>query len=108
VTDSKILSDYIVKFKGRREYFIADRIECRDGFSVSVQAHPGAYCRPRDGMYPWDAFECGYPSAPVPEWSVRKEGGGDDKKSVFGYIDARDIMNVIRSHGGAECLEMKS
>jgi hypothetical protein len=39
------------------------KIECVDGFSISVQASSTHYCSPRDNEGPWDTVECGFPSA---------------------------------------------
>lgn len=48
---------------------VRNRIECEDGWSVSVQAGDTFYSEPRDNMMPhYSRVECGYPDAPVPEY----------------------------------------
>jgi len=42
---------------------IRERLECNDGFSLSVQAGQSHYCAPRDNAGPWTHVELGYPSA---------------------------------------------
>ena len=39
------------------------RIVCADGFSMSVQAHAGSYCTPRQNEGPHTHMEGGYPSS---------------------------------------------
>lgn len=80
------------------------RIECKDGFSVSVQASPTTYCTPRDGTGPYTAFEVGFPSEPPPDsWNEYCDTPGD----VWGYVPAYMIEELLISHEGPtdECLE---
>ncbi|MED5369002.1 MAG: hypothetical protein VX978_05865 [Pseudomonadota bacterium] len=40
------------------------QVVCADGFSMSVQAHNGAYCSPRiDNAESYDEVEVGFPSS---------------------------------------------
>ncbi|MBP0492213.1 hypothetical protein [Roseomonas indoligenes] len=87
-----------------RDPFCAPRIECVDGFRVSVQAGAYHYCLPREMCGPWTHFECGFPSAAVPEWLEWRDGPGPDTETVFGWVPATAIMDVIRQHGGAAAL----
>ena len=98
------LSEYIMreheKGKGR-----ATAIGCRDGFSISVQAHSGAYCIPRQGRGPWTHVECGYPSA-KPEFIMdRCEDPNRPTNTVYGYVPVGQVEQLIAFHGGSEQLE---
>jgi hypothetical protein len=78
-------------------------IKCVDGFSISVQASEYTYCAPRvteDCEY--YKFECGFPSAPVPELAQWKDGSENDPDEgcVFGYVPVEVIVKLIESHGG--------
>ena len=42
-----------------------EEIVCKDGFTMSVQAHHGAYCSPRiDDAAKYTSVEVGFPSQP--------------------------------------------
>lgn len=76
-------------------------MECHDGFSVSVQAHHGAYCSPRDSVGPWFRFELGFPSAPMPEMATWCEAEDkNETETVWGYVPADDVVALIVRHGG--------
>ena len=62
------------------------QVVCADGFSMSVQAHAGAYCKPRGNNEPkYTHVEIGFPSEREPmlmEWCEDSEdptgvGGGN-------------------------------
>ena len=57
------------------------RIECKDGFSMSVQAGTSVYSDPRDDVGPYHSVECGFPS-------------------VYGWVPVGVVTNVIAKHGG--------
>lgn len=84
----------------RREYPLCKRVECADGFTISIQANSAAYCSPRDNDGEWYQVECGFPSAPVPELAEWKEGEGDDTKTVYGYVPVEVVSELIEKHGG--------
>jgi hypothetical protein len=81
---------------------------CRDGFSMSVQASEYHYCVPRNNDGPWAAFECGFPSKPVPElreWKEELEEDAPDEECIFAYVPWSAVMLTIEKHGGCEVLE---
>ena len=88
------------------EFRLVARIECRDGFHISVQGHRGAYSTPRQhGAYYYSHVECGFPSAPVPELSAYKDGdrGNSDQtdcEAVYGYVPAEVVADLLNKHGG--------
>ncbi len=78
------------------------QMRCVDGFSVSVQAHRGAYCIPRGNVGPWSSFELGFPSAPMPELAEYCQDGdpATATETVWGYVPAERVASVIIAHGG--------
>ena len=79
------------------------QIECNDGFHISVQASEFAYCMPRvTADVEYDKFECGYPSAAVPELAEWKDGDvdTDDTDTVYGYVPVAVIVALVEKHGG--------
>jgi hypothetical protein len=84
-------------------------IQCADGFTISVQAHAGAYCFPRPGSNaprefsgPFTEVECGFPNGPVPELAEWKDGDGEDTDSVYGYVPISAVLALIEKHGGVK------
>lgn len=77
------------------------RVVCASGFSMSVQAHDGAYCSPRaNNAVKYDKVEVGFPSAEEPllmEWC---DDPNDPTGTVYGYVPVQVVTNVIAKHGG--------
>jgi hypothetical protein len=97
----KTLSEYIQSYAPEH----AKRIECRDGFSMSVQANQYAYCSPREDGADWYKMEIGYPSdreEALMEWCESPDRPTD---TVYGYVPVLVIIDVISKHGGCEYLE---
>ena len=76
-------------------------IVCADGFTMSVQAHNGAYCSPRiNNAESYEKVEVGFPSSIEPllmDWCEDKE---DPTGTVYGYVPTQVVTNVIAKHGG--------
>ena len=78
-----------------------EKVVCKDGFSMSVQANEMAYCTPKI----WDAekywsVEVGFPSSEEPllaEWAEDKDNPTD---TVYGYVPARTVELVCIKHQG--------
>lgn len=76
------------------------RIQCNDGFSMSVQARGGCYCEPRDGAGPWSAVEVGFPSdreQSLMEWAEDPE---TPTETVYGWVPVDIVKAVIARHSG--------
>jgi hypothetical protein len=86
-----------------------EKIVCKDGFSMSVQAHEGAYCIPRvDGAERYTQVEVGYPSQPeslLMEWAENPKAPTD---TVYGYVPVSRISLVCAKHGGIVSGELPS
>ena len=76
------------------------RIECKDGFSMSVQASVGCYCDPRDDIGPYNSVECGFPSEYEELIIAYAEARHEPTKTVYGWVPVGVVTNVIAKHGG--------
>ena len=76
------------------------RIECNDGFSISVQANDFTYCAPRKNKaWPYSKVELGFPSEVddiIEEYS--EEPG--TTKTVYPYVPIGIVNQLIEKHGG--------
>jgi hypothetical protein len=99
---------------------VDNRITCADGFSLSVIAGAGYYCKPRPSLLsdlpddlvsdaprdhpgPYMAVEVGFPSArpePWSEWAQRVEDEDNPTGTVYGYVPVQMVRDLILSHGG--------
>lgn len=79
---------------------ISKRITCVDGFSLSVQATHGAYCRPRDNIGPWYQVEVGFPSAKPDLIFDYAEDQDNPTQTVYGYVPIGMVQQLIDLHGG--------
>ena len=78
-----------------------EEIICKDGFTMSVQAHNGAYCSPRiDNAPRYTQVEVGFPSHPEPlllEWA---ENENRPTNTVYPFVPVHQISLVCVKHGG--------
>ena len=78
-----------------------EKVVCADGFTMSVQAHAGAYCLPRMTDAPvYREVEVGFPNMEEPmlmEWVDEAHRPTD---TVYGYVPVQVVTNVIAKHGG--------
>lgn len=79
----------------------AKRIECKDGFSLSVQASHGAYCQPRTNLADWYQVEVGYPSEAPTAFIDYAEDSDRPTDTVYGYVPVELVVDEINLHGGA-------
>ncbi len=78
------------------------RLVCRSGFSMSVQAHVGAYCTPRsNNAEKYTHVEIGFPSSKEPLLMDWCDEPGDPTGTVYGYVPVHVVTTVIAKHGGA-------
>ncbi len=77
------------------------RIECADGFSMSVQASSFNYCEPRvDNAQVYTEAEVGFPSAYESLLAPYAEDSENYTKTVYGWVPAQVIIDVCAKHGG--------
>jgi len=76
-------------------------VVCADGFTMSVQAHAGAYCIPRmTGAPVYREVEVGFPSIEEPMLMKWAEEAHRPTDTVYGYVPVQVVTNVIAKHGG--------
>ena len=78
-----------------------ETVVCADGFTMSVQAHAGAYCIPKmTGAPVYREVEVGFPSIEEPmlmKWCDEPQRPTD---TVYGWVPVRVVTDVIAKHGG--------
>lgn len=78
-----------------------ERIECADGFTMSVQASRFNYCEPRmDNAKAYAQVEVGFPNAYEPLLAPWIEDPYDPTGTVYGYVPSQVVLDVIAKHGG--------
>ena len=76
-------------------------IVCADGFTMSVQAHEGSYCSPRESNADfYSQAEVGFPSEAEPLLLKFAEDHQRPTDTVYGWVPRQVIINVIAKHGG--------
>ena len=77
------------------------RVHCKDGFSVSIQAHDGAYCCPRTDDAPsYTEVELGYPSHKDELIMRYAEEPSRPTDTVYGYVPSTEVYILLTKHGG--------
>ena len=75
---------------------INERIECADGFSMSVQGNSGAYCSPRiDNAEKYIEVEVGYARPHEELLEMFHDGDG-----IYPYVPRQVVVDIIAKHGG--------
>ena len=78
-----------------------EKVVCADGFTMSVQAHAGAYCIPKmTGAPVYREVEVGFPSIEEPMLMKWAEEAHRPTDTVYGYVPVQVVTNVIAKHGG--------
>lgn len=95
-----ILNEYM---RNNRTSLFVKRLHCNDDFSMSVQAHWGAYCSPRVDPDQTDWYwnvEVGFPSEKEDLLMEFAESPDDPAETVYGYVPIEVVIEVINKHGG--------
>jgi len=93
----------------KSKYVKNDRIECADGFSMSVQASSYSYCVPRDDNADnYTEVEVGFPSDYESLLAPYAESKEEYLKTVYGYVPIQLIVDVCAKHGGIVTGELPS
>lgn len=77
-----------------------EKITCADGFTVSIQASNGHYCKPRNNDGGYTEFELGYPSSPDDLIQEFAEDPDAPCSTVYGYVPKAVVQALIEKHGG--------
>lgn len=80
---------------------INEKVVCKDGFTMSVQASSFSYCNPReDDAERYSEVEVGYPNQKeelLMEWAEEPE---NPTETVYPYVPSQRVALVIAKHGG--------
>mgnify|MGYP003142498626 FL=1 len=78
-----------------------EKIVCKDGFIMSVQANATAYCQPRiDDADRYEKVEVGYPNQYEPMLMPWIENDNAPLDTVYAYVPASRISLVCAKHCG--------
>ena len=103
-----IINEYLQKHKrfeellpGRKFRLLSPKIECTDGFSMSVQVSENHYCSPRivDACV-YGSVEVGFPSREEELLIQYAEEESRPTDTVYGYVPVEVVNSVIEKHGG--------
>lgn len=83
-------------------YPVDERITCKDGFSLSVQASSGHYCTPRNNFGPWRTVEVGYPSSEPEFIGKYAEEWIDKTKAIYPFVPVDLVDKLLDLHGGID------
>lgn len=96
-----IINEYMKNNRSKRCEWQSKRLECNDGFTMSVQASEYAYSSPRimdaDFYY---KVEVGFPSAAPTFFMDYAEEADKPTETVYGYVPIELVEKEIEFHGG--------
>ena len=81
------------------------RIECNDGFSISIQASGFHYSNPREDLVDanqYSHFELGFPSEEEEMIAMFAEDKECLTDTVYPYVEASLIQDMLDKHGGVK------
>tara|TARA_A100001011_G_scaffold387802_1_gene466259 strand:+ start:728 stop:1033 length:306 start_codon:yes stop_codon:yes gene_type:complete len=77
------------------------RAVCKDGYSISIQAHKGAYCQPKqDDAECYSLVELGYPNQSDSLIDHLAETPDEPRDSVYGYVPVNTVYLLLTKHQG--------
>jgi hypothetical protein len=95
------VKEYLESTFSENEYENRSRIECNDGFSISVQGGTKYhYCSPRKHCNVYNEVELGYPSKPDILITKYAEDNTNLTDTVYGYVPIAIVEELIQKHGG--------
>lgn len=98
-----LIKNRINKGSEKYPFYMVKRLECKDGFSVSVQASEHTYCSPRinsDSYEIYYEFELGFPSKEDELINEFAEDQSDYTGTVYPYVPRHVVINLLIKHGG--------
>lgn len=95
-----MLNDYL---SNNRDGRYIKRLECVDGFTMSVQASDFSYCSPRvSGADCYTEVEVGFPSAAPVAFMSYAEDPDAPTETVYGWVPVNLVEEEIERHGGCK------
>ena len=95
---SHLKSGTPMPYGGRRP---CAKIECADGFTLSVQASGFHYCKPRNDKGPYTHVEIGFPSEVETELMPYCEDIDNPTDTVYAQVPIELALALINKHGGS-------
>ena len=81
-------------------------LNCKDGYSISVQASRIHYCSPRiSGADNYESVELGFPNVEDPLINEYAEDS-NYTNTVYGYVPVEVVNKLIEKHGGITNMEI--
>jgi len=78
-----------------------DRVVCKDGYSVSVQASNTSYCEPRiNDAERYESVELGFPSHSDDMIIKYAEDEYSPCDTVYGWVPVHVVNLLLAKHGG--------
>jgi hypothetical protein len=92
----KVIKNEVYEFRE-----LTPKVECADGFTMSVQVSENHYCYPRtnNALY-YDQVEVGFPNEYEELLMPFVEGAGNPTETVYGWVPNKVVDEVIIKHGG--------
>lgn len=93
------------KYDNWKFFFHLPRIQCKDGFSISIQVNNGNYCSTENGYRKygkeWVSAEWGYPSESIDANRYNAEEA-DDTTETVGCCEVEILDELLEQHGGID------
>jgi hypothetical protein len=92
------------RIRGRRYIEPAPRVECIDGYQVSVQCSKYSYSLPREDFKDvsnYISFELGFPNMSDEILDEYAEDKTDFTETVYPYVPRAVVEALLLKHGGA-------
>lgn len=77
-----------------------DKITCKDGLEMSVQASSYHYCTPCNDEGPYTHVEVGFPTEEVDTLMPYAEGGSTPTDTVYGFVPIQVVLDLLCERGG--------
>lgn len=77
-----------------------DKIVCKNGLTLSVQASSFHYCSPRNDSGPWNKVEVGYPSRKIEDLMEYAENPAAPTETVYAFVPHDVIEKIVLDNGG--------
>lgn len=78
------------------------KVQCADGFAVSIQAGWGKYSTPRCDSYDeYSSWELGFPTdRPTDAVMEYCENPEKPTETVYGHVPTKIVIDLLSAHGG--------
>lgn len=88
------ISKYLLENRLRGCLWTSKHIECKDGFSISVQASEIHFCTPRNNKGPWTHFELFFNKGEYSDLC--------DSFDISSHTPLSVVESIIKEHGGIQ------